>query len=249
MGICNKFPGHPTNQANFQPMMPAVSFEKESTMERLSPEQLRKEQINTLASPPIRHGLLAKILFLVMDVLYGKARTWNKFKVLELIARVPYQAWEHVAYIAITHSYHEGGFARRIYDRIREARHQQDNEQWHLLLLEEWIHRHHIREGFFRYRLMPQLIAFMYYHISWILYVVQPSWSYRLNLEFEDHAEREYMKFVEEHPEFEREPFRSCFRMDYGNFETMADVLRQIGYDERRHKEDSMAKIEQARFA
>jgi len=229
-------------------MHPRGAAMEQLSPEQLSPEQLRKEQINTLTSPPLRYGLFANVLFLVMDILYGKTRTWNKFKVLELIARVPYQAWEHVAYIAITHSYHESEFVRRIYDRIREARHQQDNEQWHLLLLEEWIHRHHIREGFFRYRLMPQLIAFMYYHISWLLYVIKPSWSYRLNMEFEDHAEREYMKFVEEHPEFEYEPFQSCFKMDYGNFEMMADVLRQIGYDERMHKKDSLAKIEQARF-
>lgn len=218
-------------------------------MDRLSSEHLRKEQLNTLASPTSRYGLLAKILFLVMDVLYGKKRTWNKFKVLELIARVPYQSWEHVAYIAITHTYHHADFARRVYQRIQESRHQQDNEQWHLLILEEWIHRHHIPEPFIRYRLLPQIIAFIYYHISWLLYVIKPALSYRMNLEFEDHAEREYMKFVEEHPEFEQEPFESCFKQDYGNFDTMADVLRQIGFDERLHKEDSMAKIERARFA
>ena len=40
-----------------------------------------------------------------MDFLYGRGRTLSKFKVLEVIARVPYQAWEHVAYIALTHKY------------------------------------------------------------------------------------------------------------------------------------------------
>ncbi|WNM64131.1 alternative oxidase [Candidatus Nitrospira neomarina] len=214
----------------------------------LSHEQLHKEQQNSLASPPIRYGMLAKILFLTMDIVYGRKRTWNKFKILELIARVPYQAWEHVAYIAITHSYHQADFARRIYERIQESRHQQDNEQWHLLILEEWIHRRGIREGFLRHRLIPQVIAFVYYHISWLLYVINPSLSYRLNMEFEDHAEREYMRFVQEHPEFDREPFMSCFKQEFGNFDTMGDVLRQIGFDERMHKEDSLKKIEQARF-
>jgi hypothetical protein len=220
-----------------------------TSMPRLDPEQLKLEQAKTLSAPLIRYGFLAKILFLVMDVLYGRGRSFSKFKVLEVIARVPYQAWEHVAYIAITHTYEHEDFARRVFERVQEARHQQDNEQWHLLMLEEYIHRHRIREGFLRYRLMPQLIAFVYYHVSWLLYVLKPEWSYRLNYEFETHAEHEYMLFVREHPEFEREPFVSAFRKDYGDFPTWADTLRQIGYDERVHKEESMAKLGMARFA
>jgi ubiquinol oxidase len=57
-----------------------------------------------------------------------------------------------------------------------------------------------MREGFLLYRLIPQVIAFFYYQISWLLYVFKPAWSYRLNAAFEDHAEREYMQFVAEHP-------------------------------------------------
>ena len=206
-------------------------------MPMLSAEQLRKEQKNTLSAPPIRYGLLARTLFVTIDLFYGRKRSWNKFKILELIARVPYQAWEHVAYIAITHTSHQADFARRIFERIQESRHQQDNEQWHLLILEEWSHRQGIHEGLFRHRLIPQAIAFFYYHISWLLYVINPSLSYRLNMEFEDHAEREYMLFVQEHPEFDLEPFDSAFKHEYGNFNFMGDVLRQIGFDERMHKE------------
>jgi len=36
--------------------------------------------------------LLARVLFGGMDLVYGRRRTLSKFKVLELIARVPYQA-------------------------------------------------------------------------------------------------------------------------------------------------------------
>jgi len=217
-------------------------------MMTLSVEQLRIEQARTLAAPPIRYGLMAKVLFLIMDLFYGRAWNVSKFKVLEVIARVPYQAWEQVAYIAITHTYEREGFARRIFDRVQEARHQQDNEQWHMLILEEWTHRQGIREGFARYRLVPQVIAFIYYQISWLLYVLKPEWSYRLNYEFETHAEREYMRFALEHPELERIPFESVFKKDYGDFPTMADVIRQIGCDERVHKEESMAKLGMARF-
>lgn len=209
----------------------------------LRPEQLRREQAATLAAPPLKYGLLARVLFVTMDALYGRRRSWNKFKVFEIIARVPYQAWEHVAYVAITHAAEQADFARRIFERVRECRRQQDNEQWHLLILVEWTHRRKIRDQFILHRVVPQVIAFFYYQISWWLYVLQPSWSYRLNAEFEDHAERQYMQFVQEHPELETEPFDSAFKKDYGDFDTMADVIRQIGYDERLHKEESLAKI------
>jgi hypothetical protein len=169
--------------------------------------------------------------------------------VLEVIARVPYQAWEHVAYIAITQNCEHEYFARRIFERVRESRHEQDNEQWHLLILEEWIHRNRIDENFLLHRLKAQIIAFFYYQISWLLYVMKPEWSYRLNVDFETHAEHEYMLFAQEHPDFEREAFVSVFKKDYGDFATMADVIRQIGYDERVHKNESMAKLGMARFA
>lgn len=218
-------------------------------MERLPAEQLKVEQQKTLSSPKMRYSLPARILFVVMDLLYGRKRSLSKFKVLEVIARVPYQAWEHVAYIAITHTYEKADFARRIFERVRECREQQDNEQWHLLILEEWIHRRRIRESFLLYRLIPQVIAFIYYQISWILYVIKPSLSYHLNAYFEDHAEREYMAFAKERPELETEPFESDFKSDFGDFKTMADVVRQIGYDERVHKLESLKHIADARFS
>lgn len=218
-------------------------------MTMLSSEQLRQEQSRTLAEPERAYGLLARMLFGIMDLLYGRARSWSKFKVLEVIARVPYQAWEHVAYVAITQHYEQEDFARQVFERVRESRHQQDNEQWHLLILEEWIHRRRIAENFVLHRLMPQVIAFFYYQISWLLYVLKPEWSYRLNVDFETHAEHEYMSFAREHPELEQMPFDSAFKKDYGYFATMADVVRQIGYDERVHKEDSMRTIGMARFS
>lgn len=218
-------------------------------MTMLSSEQLRAEETATLVQLEPRYGFLARTLFAVMDLLYGRTRSWSKFKVLEVIARVPYQAWEHVAYIAITQQYEHEDFARRVFDRVKESRHQQDNEQWHLLILEEWIHRQRIKENFLLHRLVPQVIAFFYYQISWVLYVMKPEWSYRLNVDFETHAEHEYMLFARERPELEQMPFESVFKKEYGNFGMMADVIRQIGYDERVHKQESMHKLGMERFA
>ena len=40
----------------------------------------------------------------------------------------------------------------------------------------------------------------------------------------------------------------SEFHDDYGDFETVGDLLRQIGLDERHHKQESLDRIEAARF-
>jgi len=212
-------------------------------------ENLRHEQDRTLSSPRLRYGLLARALFISLNLIYGRPRTLSKFKVLEVIARVPYQAWEQVAYVAMTHKYGEPNFARRIFDFVYEARQQQDNEQWHLLILEEMVETKNIKETFFRHRLLPQVIALFYYHLSWLLYVVRPSLSYELNAHFEDHAEHEYMEFVRENPVLENTMFRSVFEGDYGAFNSQAELFRQIALDERHHKEESLARMAQPRFA
>lgn len=220
----------------------------QGSMGQLSHEELVKVHEETLTAPRRRYGLGARVLFALLDAVYGKARTLSKFKVLELVARVPYQSWEQVAYIAITHTQRRTDLARRIFDRVAESRTQQDNEQWHLLMLEERIAREQVRESWLRFAVVPQALAFVYYQLSWILYVIRPSWSYRLNADFEDHAEHEYATLVVEHPEWEEEPFDSAFGKDYGSFATVADLFRQISYDERVHKEESLAQMGEPRF-
>jgi demethoxyubiquinone hydroxylase (CLK1/Coq7/Cat5 family) len=215
---------------------------------RLGHDDLVAAQRHTLSSPRRRYGIAARALFVSMDLLYGRKRTIPKFKVLEIIARVPYQTWEHVAYIAITHVHRRTGMAKRIHDRLLESRGQQDNELWHLLILQELSRRRGVRESQIMSFWLPQVIAFMYYQLSWLLFVVYPKWSYRLNADFEDHAEHEYMEFVEEHPEWETEPFDSDFAEEYGVFDSLADLFRQIGHDERVHKEESLAAMAEARF-
>lgn len=209
---------------------------------------LKAGQEKTLAAPRLRYGILASALFVGMDLFYGRKRTLSKFKVLEVIARVPYQAWENVAYVAMTHTFSEPGFARRIFEFVKKSREQQDNEQWHLLILEELVHKKGVKEGFLRFRLLPQAIAFAYYHISWILYVIKPSFSYRLNADFEDHAEHEYMEFVRDTPELLAEPYHGEFKDDYGGFDSLAELFIRIGLDERHHKEESLESIAKARF-
>lgn len=215
---------------------------------RLPHDELMAAQQQTLATKRRTYGPAARLLFATLDLFYGRARTLSKFKVLELVARVPYQAWEQAAYIAITHVHEKTGLARRIHERVAESRAQQDNEQWHLLILDDLISGTGIKESRLRYFWLPQAIAFVYYQVSWVLYVLHPGWSYRLNADFEDHAEHEYAHLVAEQPEWETTPFVSHLAADFGEYASLADVFRQIGHDERVHKLSSEARLHAPRF-
>ena len=209
---------------------------------------LTAEQEVTLKTPRMKPGSAAKILFKLMDAVYGKSANLSKFLVLEIVARMPYAAWENVSYVAITHTHAKPKFARKIHDEVLHARHEQDNETWHLLILEELTENKEKPYGYIRTKIIPQVLAFVYYQISWILYAIKPRLSYQLNAEFEDHAEHEYMQYVKDHPEHDDEVWVSEFKDDYGQFETVSNVLLNIGLDERVHKIRSLELIDKARF-
>ncbi|GEL22491.1 hypothetical protein PSU4_14450 [Pseudonocardia sulfidoxydans NBRC 16205] len=206
---------------------------------RLGRRALRREQDATLLAPRRRYSLVARMLFATMDLLYGRRRTMEKFQVLEIVARIPYQIWENAAYRALTRRHRDIGVANRIRERIEENREQQDNEQWHLLITAELVAQSGRKLGGFRYRFLPWLMAVGYYHTSWLLFVLAPRWSYRLNADFEDHAEHEYAQFVAENPGFEHRAHGSVVAAQYGALDSLADLLRQIGHDERMHKQES----------
>jgi ubiquinol oxidase len=215
---------------------------------KFTARELRDAQEQTLSTPRLRYSILAKALFKAMDLTYGRSRTLVKFTMLEFIARVPYQAWERMGYLALARHRRRSALATRVFERIVQTRAEQDNEQWHLLILQDLVQRRGLRQSFLRHRLAPWLIAFFYYHVSWLLFLIRPEWSYRLNADFEDHAEHEYMAYVAEHPELEAEPDPGTYAAGYGHYDSLADVLRQIGHDERIHKFDSLANVSTPRF-
>jgi hypothetical protein len=224
------------------------SFHPETLVPRLagppllSPKDLRRAQAETLASPRLRYDLFSRLMFLTVDVLYGRRRSLEKFLVLEQLARIPYQAWERLAQRAIARTEGRSELARKIMERVAEARAQHDNEQLHRLILEELIARRRTTPlGRFRYRLLPRLLAGPWHVFSWLLHLVRPAWSYRLNARFEDHAEHEYMAYVAEHPELDRQLAHLTITAVHAPFATVADLLPQIGHDERIHKLESLA--------
>ena len=65
--------------------------------------------------------------------------------------------------------------------------------------------------------------------------------AFKLNADFEDHAEHEYMTFVLQHPELEQQPVMSAVVTRYrSDLRTWADVIRFIGLEERDHMNNSL---------
>ena len=220
----------------------------ELTGTRLAPDELRQRADDERTRPRRSYGLAARLLFLALDAIYGRTSTLEKFRVLEVVARVPYQAWEQVAFVAVTHTHSDPTFARSIHERATEARAQQDNEMMHLLMIEELLDQRGFRRSPVRGVVLPQLLAFGYYQLSWLLYVVRPRWSYALNADFEDHATHTYLDFVREHPELDEQPWTSVFADDYGPSDTVGELFRRIALDEAEHRRESEQRIHAARF-
>ncbi|MFN3254514.1 MAG: alternative oxidase [Ilumatobacter sp.] len=216
----------------------------------LSPAELREHQARYLSMPEYRYGPAARLLFWTADKVFPQGRSFEFFAFVELVARVPYMAWEHVGHIAQTQNHRDHEFDRKIQDRVLLARDEQDNEFWHLLIMEEACEQVGYERRWFFDKLFPQILSVVYYHLSWLLFVVRPNWSYQLNRDFEDHAMRQYARFVEEHPEFDEMAWESRYRGDYGFHATVGDMLRQIAHDEEQHKLHSEAFIRRgARFS
>ena len=216
----------------------------------LSPVELRAHQQRILDTPAYRYGVPARLLFWTAGRAFPQGRSFEFFAFVELVARVPYMAWEHVGHIAQTQNHRDHAFDRKIQDRVVLARDEQDNEFWHLLIMEEFLERRGYKRRWFLDRVFPQLLSIVYYQLSWLLYVASPAWSYRLNRDFEDHAMRQYAIFVAEHPEFDETRWESAYKDDYGHHATVADLLRQIALDEEVHKQHSETYLKRgARFS
>ena len=228
---------------------PPVPYESAFSIAN-APDELRAHQQRYLDLPEYRYGLPARLLFWTAGKAFPQGRSFEFFAFVELVARVPYMAWEHVGHIAQTQNQRDHRFSRKIQDRVHLARDEQDNEFWHLLIMQEFLEKQGYKRRWFLDRVFPQFLSFLYYQLSWLLYVVRPKWSYQLNSDFEDHAMRQYARFVAEHPEFDEMPWISDYRGDYGFHATVADMLRQIARDEEQHKEHSEDAIRRgARFS
>ena len=200
---------------------------------------LRIGQQETLAAPRRPYSIPARILFAQMDLLYGRRSTVQKFRVLETVARLPYEAWATTSSKQLKQVRDNPSRVAVLLDRIRGFRAQQENEQWHLMIMNDLVAQSGVTGNRFMHRVLPRLISFGYWHLCWMLYVLKPTWSHRLNADFEDHAEHTYAEMVVENPAYEETPWDPALCGEYGSYASLADLLRQVSHDERCHKQES----------
>jgi hypothetical protein len=196
---------------------------------------LPREQQASLARPRYRYSIAARGFFLSMDVLTGVRTTLPKAKLVELLASVPYRAWEHRQYARMTWHYRDRAAVERARAITAWAREAQDNEYWHLLVLNEKMKEDGVGDP--RYLAAPILffMVTVYRLLTWAMALVDIRRAFLFNAEFEDHAEHVYAKLVADHPEWERQGVTSEVVRRYGEQATWADVFRRVGLDERDH--------------
>lgn len=200
---------------------------------------LKKEQKSSLERPRYRYSLAAKIFFLSMDMVTGKKITLAKARLIEILASIPYRAWENRQYSRMTKGYQRQGLVREARGIIKWGREAQDNEYWHLLVINEKMKEDGIKDPWYLFPPVSLLMIGVYIVITRVMALVNIRRAFLFNAEFEDHAEHVYARFVEEHPEWKEQLVSNEVVKGYGDLRTWADVFRRIGLDERDHRNTS----------
>ena len=200
---------------------------------------LKKEQQASRTRPRYSYSPLARLFFAGMDMLTGKETTLAKAKLVEVLAPVPYRAWEMRARDKATGGRGERSVVRAAGAIMGWGRAAQDNEHQHLLLIEQKIREDAAGEPWYVSPPIPSLMAAGYGLLTWTMARIAIRRAFLLNAELEDHAEHTYAQMIHEHPEWEDQPAESAVVREYGSFRSWADVFRRIGLDERDHRNNS----------
>lgn len=200
---------------------------------------LKKEQQASMKRPRYKYSAAARFFFLTMDLVTGRRVTLAKAKLLETLASIPYRTWEIHQYTRMTQRYRNQELVQQARMIITWAREAQDNEYWHLLVINEKMKEDHAKDPWYLFPLIPFLMVGFYALFTRVMAVLNIRRAFLFNAEFEDHAEHIYAQFVQEHPEWEEQPINNDLVRQYGAFKTWAEVFRRIGLDERDHMNSS----------
>ncbi|MFO7866024.1 MAG: hypothetical protein R6V02_04330 [Candidatus Aminicenantes bacterium] len=200
---------------------------------------LKKEQKSSLERPRYKYSLAAKIFFGVMDIFAGKKITLPKAKLIEILASIPYRAWEFRQYSRLTRHYRNQNTVQKAWEIMKWSREAQDNEYLHLQVINEKMKEENLKDPWYLFPVFPFFIAGFYVFLTRFSAWIHIRRAFLFNAEFEDHAEHEYARFVEEHPEWEQQPVKSGKVKEYADLPVWADVFRRIGLDERDHMNHS----------
>ncbi len=194
-------------------------------------------------------GFLASVLghFLVFagNIVYGTRPSYQKFRAVEVIARVPYHSWSSAAFTWLTLFYTDEKSAMKYGKVTHFAEHASENETMHVVVISQ-LAQGIERAGVLRHTIIPMLFAFFYFWMSYVLYIVGTRSSYELNYLFEQHAFDQYSEFLEKHAdELKKRPLKSEFLEWYGRkFDNHYDFFMSVRNDEIIHRNQSIEEIE-----
>ena len=200
---------------------------------------LKKEQQISLERPRFKYSLPARFFFLSMDLVTGPKISLAKTLLIELLASIPYRAWELRMYAKLTLGYKNRQAvekALRIMDWSREA---QDNEYWHVVAIQEKMKEDGAKRPWYLFQPVPFFAIGFYILFTRTLALFNLRRAFIFNAEFEDHAEHVYAQFVEENPQWEEQEVTNPLVLERQPFDSWADVFRRIGLDEREHRNAS----------
>ena len=183
----------------------------------------------------IRHPIPAKIekrinksvvksAVKVIDRIY-KDRDYARFYVLETVARVPY-----FSFVSVLHLYESLGIWRKA-DYLETHFAQTMNEYHHLLIMEDLGGDERFVDRFF-----AQHVAFAYYWLTCLLYVMSPRMAYNLSEQVEEHAYHTYDEFLKQNERLLniQKPTITASTY-YDDVKNMYDVFTNIRNDEGDH--------------
>ncbi len=200
---------------------------------------LKKEHEASRERPRYKYSLAARAFFWSMDLITGKKITLAKAKLIEMLASIPYRSWEIRQYARMTRGYRKDALVRQATSIMNWGREAQDNEYWHLRVLNEKMTADEIKDPWYLFPLIPFFMVMTYAILTRLMAFMSIRRAFLFNAEFEDHAEHVYAQFVDEHPEWEDQPVDNEKVKEYGDLATWADVFRRIGLDERDHMNNS----------
>jgi hypothetical protein len=174
-----------------------------------------------------------------MDLVAGRETTLGKVKFLEILASVPYQAWENRLRDWAKQPTANAERMKQNRALAAWAREAKENENWHLTLVSAKMRADGVKDPWYLSPVMRWPAVLSYVVASWLLARFKIRRAFLLNGEFEDHAERVYARFVADNPQWEQQPVEDVPLQGYPELRTWADVFRRIALDERNHRNTS----------
>lgn len=205
----------------------------------MSTINLKAEQQASLARPRCTYSLAAKIFFALMDMATGPKITLPKTLLIELLASIPYRAWELSMYAKLTLGYRNRQAVKKSLEIMEWSRDAQDNEYWHVRAIQEKMAEDGIRRTWYLLQPIPFFMIGFYIIFTRSMALFNLRRAFLFNAEFEDHAEHVYAQFVQENPQWENEPVTQDVVLERMEFANWAEVFCRIGLDEREHRDAS----------